>query len=240
MNRWLCTALVAALAAAAGGCRPGAGHGTSDVSLIVTRGFGGTQLAQLKQKSIVGSETVMRLLERHLPVKTRYGGGFVESIDGISGSSGKVDWFYYVNGVQAPRGAASTAVHGGDRVWWDLHDWDLTESIPAVVGSFPEPFVHGVGGRKLPTVLECAADVRHACDQVSKELTAIGVPVAMQAIGTGSGTDSLAVEVGTWRDLRGQIGVRGAVKGRRGSELVKFLVIQPAIVAAIKRDEVYR
>jgi hypothetical protein len=62
-----------------------------------------------------------------------------------------------------------------------------------------------VAGRKLPTVLECAADVTHACDQVSKELTAIGVPVAMQAIGTGSGTDSLAVEVGTWRDLRGQI-----------------------------------
>jgi hypothetical protein len=205
VNRWLCTALVAALAAAAGGCGPGAGHGTSDVSLVLTRGFGSTQLAQLKQKSVAGSETVMRLLERHFPVKTRYGGGFVESIDGIAGSSGKLDWFYYVNGVQAPKGAASTAVHGGDRVWWDLHDWGATESIPAVVGSFPEPFVHGVAGRKLPTVLECAADVTHACDQVSKELTAIGVPVAMQAIGTGSGTDSLAVEVGTWRDLRGQI-----------------------------------
>ena len=62
-----------------------------------------------------------------------------------------------------------------------------------------------MAGRKLPTVLECAGDVKQACEKVSQELSAIGVPVAMQAIGTGSGSDSLAVEVGTWRDLRGQI-----------------------------------
>ncbi len=31
------------------------------------------------------------------------------------------------------------------------------------------------------------------------------MPVATQLIGTGSGTDSLAVVVGTWRDIRGEI-----------------------------------
>ena len=198
-------ALAAAAAVAASGCGLGAGQGTSDVTVTVTRGFGSSHVAQLKQRKIPGSETVMRILERHFSVQTRYGGGFVESIDGISGSAVKRDWFYYVNGVQAPQGAATTAVHRGDRIWWDLHNWDATESVPAVVGSFPEPFVHGVAGKKLPTVLECAKDVAAACDRVSKELGAIGVPVAMQTIGTGSGSDSLAVEVGTWRDLRGQI-----------------------------------
>jgi hypothetical protein len=173
--------------------------------VTVTRGFGSTRVAQLTEHNVPGSETVMRVLERHFPVSTRYGGGFVESIDGLSGSASQRDWFYYVNGVQARQGAVTTAVHRGDRIWWDLHDWQAAESIPAVVGSFPEPFVHGVGGKRLPTVVECATDVTAACQTVSKHLGAIGIPVALQTIGTGSGTDTLAVQVGTWRDLRPEI-----------------------------------
>jgi hypothetical protein len=205
LGRRIRIALAAAMAVAASGCGLGPGRGTSNVSVIVTRGFGTNRVAQLTQRDVPGSETVMRMLERHFSVGTRYGGGFVESIDGLSGSSSRLDWFYYVNGVQAAQGAATTAVHEGDRIWWDLHDWNATNSIPAVVGSFPEPFIHGVGGRKLPTVLECGTDVSRACDQVSKQLGAIGIPVAMQTLGTGSGSDSLAVEVGTWRDLQGEI-----------------------------------
>ena len=198
-------AIAMATAVAIAGCGLGAGAGTSDVSVTVSLGFGSGRVARISVRQVPGSETVMRLLERHLPVITRYGGGFVESIDGHSGSASHRDWFYYVNGIEAGRGAATTAVHRGDRIWWDLHDWSASEDSPAVVGSFPEPFVHGIGGKRLPTVLECAPDVSPACQRVSNELTAIGVPVASQGMGTGSGTDSLAVEVGTWRDLRGQI-----------------------------------
>ena len=50
----------------------------------------------------------MRMLERSFKVTTRYGGGFVESIDGHAGSSARRDWFYYVNGIQATQGAAGT------------------------------------------------------------------------------------------------------------------------------------
>jgi hypothetical protein len=96
-------------------------------------------------------------------------------------------------------------VHEGDRIWWDLHDWSAAQDTPAVVGSFPEPFVHGVGGKRLPTVLECGPEVDGACQRVTNEMTAIGVPIASQLIGTGSGTDSLAVIVGTWGALRGEI-----------------------------------
>jgi hypothetical protein len=147
----------------------------------------------------------MRMLERHYRVNTRYGGGFVQSIDGLAGTSSQHDWFYYVNGVEAPAGAATTAVHHGDRIWWDLHDWSATDSIPAVVGSFPEPFVHGTGGKRLPVTLECAVDVSAACQRVSRELRTIGVPFASQVIGGTSGTDSLALEVGTWHDLAAEV-----------------------------------
>jgi hypothetical protein len=187
------------------GCGRGAGPGTSNVTVTVTKNFGATQVAHATESRVPGAETVMRALERHFPVSLRYGGGFVESIDGLTGNSSRRDWFYYVNGIQAAKGAAATAVHKGDRIWWDLHDWSATDSIPAVVGSFPEPFLHGSGGRRFPTVLQCAADAGAACKKVSAELASLGVPVATGLIGTGSGTDSLGVVVGTWRDIRPEI-----------------------------------
>jgi hypothetical protein len=197
--------LAVATSVAIAGCGLGAGRGTGDVTLTVSRGFGTKPVSQVSVARVPGSETVMRMLERRFRVSTRYGGGYVESIDGLSGGSPHLDWFYYVNGVEAGKGAATTPVHQGDRIWWDLHDWSAAQDTPAVVGSFPEPFVHGVGGKRLPTVLECGADVGGACQRVSNQMTAIGVPVASQLIGTGSGTDSLTVVVGTWRELRGEI-----------------------------------
>ena len=48
----------------------------------------------------------MRLLQRNFDVKTRYGGGFVQQIDGVAGGregGRRVDWFYYVNGIEVRR-----------------------------------------------------------------------------------------------------------------------------------------
>jgi hypothetical protein len=87
----------------------------------------------------------------------------------------------------------------------DLHDWVATDSIPAVVGSFPEPFIHGINGRRFPVTLECAPDVNAACKKVTAELSSIGVKIAIQAIGGGSGSDSLGVIVGTWRDIHAEL-----------------------------------
>jgi Domain of unknown function (DUF4430) len=200
------TAVAIACAVAIAGCGLGAGKSTSGVvTLTVTRGFGTSAVGSVTEQSIPGSQTVMRMLERSFKVTTRFGGGFVESIDGHSGSSSRLDWFYYVNGIQASLGAAGTSVHKGDRIGWDLHDWTATDSIPAVVGSYPEPFIHGSGGRRFPVTLECASDAGAACKRVTAELDSIGVPAASQTIGTGSGSDSLGVIVGTWRDVRSEL-----------------------------------
>ncbi len=67
------------------GCGLGPGPGTGGVSLTVTKNFGGKPLALVKQTKVPGAETVMRMLERHFHVGTKYGGGFVESIDGELG-----------------------------------------------------------------------------------------------------------------------------------------------------------
>ncbi len=57
---------------------------------------------------------------------TRFGGGFVQSIDGLAaGTNGgrRSDWFFYVNGIESPIGSAEYDPSGGDRIWWDYRDW---------------------------------------------------------------------------------------------------------------------
>jgi hypothetical protein len=201
--RAVLTALAVVLAC--GGCGLGSGRGTGRVNLTVTRGFGSRQISVVTKGKVPGSETVMRMLERSFTVSTRYGGGFVQSISGLTPSGASRDWFYYVNGVQAAQGAATTAVHAGDHIWWDLHDWTATDSVPAVVGSYPEPFVDGIGGKRYPITLECAADASAACTRVTAALSAAHVPVANQLLGTGSGPDTLGVVVGTWQEIRGEL-----------------------------------
>lgn len=187
------------------GCGLGPSAGTSKVTLTVTRDFGARRLGVVSEPRAPGGQTVLQLLERSFGVRTADGGRIVESIDGLAGAAGGIGWTYFVNGIASNAGASRAAVRAGDRIWWDLDDRSGVGSVPAVVGSFPEPFVHGSGGRRLPTVLECAADVGTACSRVAAALTAIGVPFARQAPGTGSGTDSLAVLVGTWSDLRASL-----------------------------------
>ena len=200
--RLLSALAVTLVAVGAAGCGLGPGPGTGDVRVTVSENFGSRALGAVTVSKVPGSETVMRLLQRSFRVATRYGGGFVQSIDGRAGDGSRHAWFYYVNGIQAAVGAASTAVHRGDRILWDLHDWQVTESIPAVVGAFPEPFVHGIAGKRYPTTIECGPGVQAACQSVGSALGKVGVPAATQQFGTGSGIDSLSVLVATWSTLR--------------------------------------
>src|SRR5262249_14699797 len=84
-------------------------------------------------------------------------------------------------------------------------------TIPAVVGSFPEPFTNGIGGKRYPTTIECGSHVATACKRVNSELSAAGGPVAGQLLGTGSGPDTLGVVVGPWSQLE----TEGAASGIR-------------------------
>lgn len=207
-------------AAALVGCGLGAGPAPTAVQLLVTRDFGGHVLHQTGAPKVSGQETVMSLLMRNYQVGTRYSGGFVQSIDGLSGgqeASRPVDWFYYVNGVQAGRGAAETNVHPGDHIWWDRHDWSQTENVPAVVGSFPEPFLNGLDGKRLPVRIECEAVAGYACRTVEERMRSLGVPAAIAAPGSSPGTQTLRVLVGTWANVQSDPAARPIAQGPRTS-----------------------
>jgi hypothetical protein len=72
---------------------------------------------------------------------------------------------------------------------------------PTGVGSFPEPFVHGVEGRRLPVRVECAEAQGAACRTVSRRLIAFGVPAAISTLAPGEEPDVLRVLVGPWPRL---------------------------------------
>ncbi len=213
-------AAAALLAVALAGCGLGAGPAPNAITLTVTRDFGAHTVRSMSPPHVHGQETVMSLLMRNATVATRYGGGFVQSVDGAAGAStgGRPrDWFYYVNGVQAPQGAAATNVHPGDHIWWDLHDWSQTDNVPAVVGSYPEPFLNGIDGKRLPVRIECASVSSTPCQTVSSRLRAFGVPAALAGIGPGDEPETLRVLVGEWSTLRGDPAAHQIELGPRSS-----------------------
>jgi hypothetical protein len=196
-------ALVAAICL--GGCGFGEGEEKSGGAEIrVTTDFGHSELGADKVEAVHEDESVMRLLQSRYDVETRFGGNFVEAIDGLEGSSsgGTRDWFYYVNGVWADRGAAEWEVEPGDVIQWDHHDWRAKERIPAIVGAYPEPFRSGFEGERLPVRLECADTDDQACSDVREALTEAGGRVSTAQLAAAGGQELLRVLVGTWDDLR--------------------------------------
>jgi hypothetical protein len=215
----LASALLALLAT---GCGLGAGKAPGGVQLLVTRDFGASTIRAWSAPRARGEETVMSLLTRNAKVATRYSGGFVQSVDGVAGGregARPLDWFYYVNGVEAPKGAAETRVHPGDRIWWDRHDWGQTDDVPAVVGSFPQPFLNGLDGKRLPVRVECADVGGFACQTVTERLRTQGVPAGVAALGGGGGgaKQTLRVLVAPWSKLGGEPALRELREGPQAS-----------------------
>jgi hypothetical protein len=213
-------ALLLGTALLASGCGLGAGKAPGGVRLLVTRDFGAATIRSWSAPKAHGEETVMSLLARNAKVATRYSGAFVQSIDGLAGGredAQPVDWFYYVNGVEASKGAASTRVHPGDYVWWDRHDWSQTDDVSAVVGSFPQPFLNGLDGKRLPVRVECAEVGGEACKDVTKQLRRQGVPAGVSALGGGGGKLTLRVLVAPWSTLSREFAVRELKAGPQAS-----------------------
>jgi hypothetical protein len=129
--------LLALVAAGCGGARE---HGTA--TLWVTRDRGAHVLYT---GAVPAGLTAMQALERKRDVTTRYGGRFVQSIDGVEGSlASRRDWFYFVNGIEGDRSAAEVTLHEGDVEWWDYRRWSgSTMSVPVVAGADPQPFLRG-------------------------------------------------------------------------------------------------
>src|ERR1043166_6179641 len=85
-----------------------------------------------------------------------------------------VFFFKQKTAYEIPKRDWSSDVCSSDLIWWDHHDWSATMRVPAVVGSFPEPFSSGIGGRRLPVRIVCL-QAEAACDEVETRLHDAGI-----------------------------------------------------------------
>ncbi len=186
-----CTLLLLAVLALAGcgGQEPTAADGTA--RLWVTRDRGKELLIDT---SVPAGQTLLRALRSKTEVKTRYGGGFVQSIDGVEGSARRhEDWFWFVNGLAGDRSAASYRLRDGDVAWWDFRDWSGdAETLEVVAGAFPEPFLHGYDGKSRPVAVRYEPGLRSGANRVARVLRTEDVAPA----GTATGANVNLFELG--------------------------------------------
>ncbi len=217
--RALVAALVAAaLAPAAAGCGFGEGEERAGggATLRVTRDFGHESLGSVRIDKVREGQTVMRMLRSEFDVTTRFGGRFVQSIDGLAGEGGgQVDWFFWVNGVDADRGAAEWEVEPGDHIQWDRRDWSAAMRVPAIVGAYPEPFASGLGGKRRPVRVECEDADAPVCTDARERLRREGVPTSGSSLGAPGTEEVTRLVVARWPRART---VRGASELEDGPE----------------------
>ena len=156
---------------------------SNEVRIIVCKNFGSDEIVSTIYELSEG-DSAMDALQSVADVDTAYNGGFVNSIsnirsgytEGTKGRTTKTDWFYYINGILANSGSLDYTLHGGDVERWDQHDWSYQLFIPAIIGDYPEPFLHGINGNVLPTVI--AYDdykFRDDADEIKNSLVKLGV-----------------------------------------------------------------
>jgi hypothetical protein len=194
-------AAATALAATVGcGLGPGEERSGAGADLRVTRDFGHELVLAKAGQRIHEDDTVMRLLRRNTDVETRFGGGFVQSIEGLAGegTGATSDWFFYVNGIQASEGAADYELSPGDVVQWDRRDWSETPDVRAIVGAYPQPLLDGLGGKRFPVRVECQDSESGPCRDVKQKLRDAGIPANGGSLGAPGNQNVARVVVADW------------------------------------------
>ena len=175
------TRALAALAALVllAGCGFGAGEEEGTATLWVTRDRGAEVLLDVE---VDAGQSLMRALSSKVELETRYGGRYIQSIDGLAGSlDDRRDWFWFVNGYEGDRSAAAYRLRDGDVAWLDYRGWEREGEARVVVGAFPEPFVHGYSGETRAAVVRFEGSRERAArlaEQIGAESVApLGTPV---------------------------------------------------------------
>ncbi|MDS1029252.1 DUF4430 domain-containing protein [Bacillota bacterium LX-D] len=175
------------------------------VSLWITKDFGKSSL--LKKEIILEKNwTVFDVLQSSAQLETAQGGGFITGINGLTAESGqKKAWMYYVNGIFANVGVLDYLPHLGDVIWWDYHKWESMSTFPAVIGSYPEPFLHGYKGKVKTTTILSLSENQELADKLKQVLKAKGVAsVQCQDLAKNQSLTRTGptIVLGEWKKLR--------------------------------------
>jgi len=159
-------------------------EGTFPITIIATEDFG-TSILFDEELIIESGESTMDVLQKVATVTTTYGGGYVGSINGIksqysSENGEKEDWLYFINGMLASVGASQYKPHPGDIIHWDFHDWSSNRAVTAIIGDYPEPFIHGYNGKTAETSILYAEEFYEPAFELQQSLENYGISTSMK------------------------------------------------------------
>jgi hypothetical protein len=195
------------------GCGSAAGGEEGTAQLWVTRDRGSHVLVDAE---VEAGQTLMRALAAEADVETRYGGRYVQAIDGLSGSlQDQRDWFWFVNGYEGDRSAASYRLRDGDVAWLDYRRWEREGEARVVVGAFPEPFLHGYDGRVRAAAVRYAPGLEERARELADEVGAESVEPLGAAVDEGANV----LEV-----RPGLPALRGQLFGETAGDPVRFTI----------------
>jgi Domain of unknown function (DUF4430) len=191
----------------------GAGGEEGTATLWVTRDRGAEVLLDVK---VDAGQTLMRALNSKVELETRYGGRFVQAIDGLYGSlENQRDWFWFVNGYEGDRSAASYKLRDGDVAWLDYRGWEREGEARVVVGAFPEPFVHGYDGRTRPVAIRYERSLAGRARELARQFGEADVQELPAPVAEGANV----IEV-----RRGSPRLTGELLGQTAGDPVRFVL----------------
>ncbi|MDY6965543.1 MAG: DUF4430 domain-containing protein [Halobacteriota archaeon] len=111
-------------------------------------------------------------------------GGFIDAINDHHSEYPEIknDWFFYVNGISADVGANDYAIHDGDLLHFDLHGWELHMRIPAIIGDFPEPFLHGYRGSVQESIIVYDEGFEDDASSLKEKMEDLGIDVSSEEV----------------------------------------------------------
>ena len=175
-------------------------------------------------------------------MKTRYGGGFVQSIDGLGGArppAGTVDWFYYVNGVEAPdgRGGAHAPRRRPRLVGPPRLGRDAARARRSSARSRSRSCTAS-SGKRLPVRVECAAArAARLRRRVQRRLARRGCPAgARRRSAARARAGDAARLVGPWRALARRPALASSSSGPAGQRRVRALRADGRTLALLDAD----
>jgi hypothetical protein len=202
--------------------------------ILVTTDQGTKSVLDQANVPVEDGETVLDAVQRAADVTLGADGRTVESIDGAT-ATGDRAWSFWVNGVEIRNGGLKAGedinlqqrpvvetpqtaqVHDGDTVWFDLRTDPDVGRPRGVVGTFPEPFLHGFEGQRWPVRVECAEPRSTECRAVRDVLVGYGIPAVSNRLRTSYNPESTRISVGVWTEVREDPAAQLAERGPRAS-----------------------
>lgn len=156
------------------GCRVGAGTLEEAVTVRVsaTRDFGKEVL--FDRESVIdrrlNAQDVLSLV-----TEIQMDGSYVAEFEGLRGNEEEY-WLYYINGFLSRVFASGYLIRPGDVMFWDYHPWTgSSHGSSAIIGSFPEPLLHGYEGVVKPTVIAYSPEFAGEAGELVERLEQLGI-----------------------------------------------------------------